>query len=211
MMLHKSSRTALGHFWDTTNKEGHIIARNVSRKARLKLAIRKKSYSRPALGNGVTLLYRRNAGNGTWVDKAPAGNGKYWRKRIAEADDYAEADGRDILNFFQAQERAKALARSDDSQTVAERVHQRGDRETNLIRVKEVSASRGKAMRAEPISLLYEKGRVLHRRGLEQLEAEMMAFSREWDHAVAGLPKPARRRGMRPDATVESVTQIPIA
>jgi phage terminase large subunit-like protein len=37
----------------------------------------------------------------------------------------------------------------------AERVHQRGDRESNLIRVKEVSASRGKAMRAEPISLLY--------------------------------------------------------
>jgi phage terminase large subunit-like protein len=36
----------------------------------------------------------------------------------------------------------------------AERVHQRGERESNLIRVKEVSASRGKAMRAEPISLL---------------------------------------------------------
>jgi hypothetical protein len=47
----------------------------------------------------------------------------------------------------------------------AERVHQHGERETNLIRIKEVSASRGKAMRAEPISLLYEKGRVLHRRG----------------------------------------------
>jgi phage terminase large subunit-like protein len=60
----------------------------------------------------------------------------------------------------------------------AERVHQRGERESNLIRIKEVSASRGKAMRAEPISLLYEKGRVLHRRGLDQLEAEMMAFSR---------------------------------
>jgi hypothetical protein len=49
----------------------------------------------------------------------------------------------------------------------AERVHQRGERESNLILVKEVSASRGKAMRAEPISLSYEKGRVLHRRGLE--------------------------------------------
>jgi hypothetical protein len=30
----------------------------------------------------------------------------------------------------------------------AERVHQRGDRESSLIRVKEVSAPRGKAMRA---------------------------------------------------------------
>jgi phage terminase large subunit-like protein len=65
----------------------------------------------------------------------------------------------------------------------AERVRQRSDRESNLIRVKKVSASRGKAMRAEPISLLYEKGRVLH-----QLEAEMMAFFREWDRAVDGSP-----------------------
>jgi len=32
-------------------------------------------------------------------------------------------------------------------------------------------------------SLLYEKGRVLHRRGLDQLEGEMMAFSREWDRS----------------------------
>jgi len=35
---------------------------------------------------------------------------------------------------------------------------------------------------------LYEKGRVLHRHGLDQLEGEMMAFSREWDRAVDGSP-----------------------
>ncbi len=93
----------------------------------------------------------------------------------------------------------------------AEWVHQRGDRQTNMIRVKEVSASGGKAMRAEPISLLYEKRRVLHRRGLDQLEAEMMAFSREWDRAVDGSPN-------RIDAAVwgltrlsRVITQIPIA
>jgi hypothetical protein len=39
-------------------------------------------------------------------------------------------------------------------------------------------------MRAEPISLLYGKSRVLHRRGLNQLEAEMIASSRGWDRAV---------------------------
>jgi phage terminase large subunit-like protein len=33
----------------------------------------------------------------------------------------------------------------------AERVHQRSERDHNMIRIKEVSASRGKAMRAEPI------------------------------------------------------------
>jgi phage terminase large subunit-like protein len=35
---------------------------------------------------------------------------------------------------------------------------------------------------------LYEKNRVLHRRGLDQLEMEMMSFSREWDRAVDGSP-----------------------
>lgn len=48
-------------------------------------------------------------------------------------------------------------------------MHQRGERESNMIRITEVSTSRGKAMRAKPISLLYEK-RVLYRRGLDQLE-----------------------------------------
>ena len=84
-------------------------------------------------------------------------------------------------------------------------------RKDNLIRIREVVASRGKAVRAEPISLLYEKGRVLHRRGLDQLEAEMLSFSREWDRAVDGSPN-------RLDAMVwglsrlsKVVTQVPIA
>jgi phage terminase large subunit-like protein len=56
-----------------------------------------------------------------------------------------------------------------------------------------------------------EKQRVLHRRGLDQLEGEMMAFSREWDRAVDGSPN-------RLDAMVwgltrlsKVITQIPIA
>ena len=90
------------------------MARNVrhrfeSRTARLKLAIRKKPYSGPALGNGVTLLYRRNAGNGTWVVKAPGGNGAYWTKRIADADDYVEANANEVLTFLAAQDRATPL------------------------------------------------------------------------------------------------------
>jgi phage terminase large subunit-like protein len=83
----------------------------------------------------------------------------------------------------------------------AERVHQRGERESNLIRIKEVTASRGKAMRAEPISLLFERGRVLMRRGLDQLEGEMMAFSREWDRSVDGSPN-------RLDAMIRGLTRL---
>ena len=50
-----------------------------------------------------------------------------------------------------------------------------------------------------------------HRLGLDQLESEMMAFSREWDRAVDGSPN-------RLDAMVwgltrlsKVITQIPIA
>jgi phage terminase large subunit-like protein len=42
---------------------------------------------------------------------------------------------------------------------------------------------------------------VLHRRGLDQLEAEMMAFSRESDRAVDGSPN-------RLDAAVWGLTRL---
>jgi hypothetical protein len=60
-------------------------------------------------------LYRRNVGNGTWIVKAPNGKDSYWTKGIAEAEDYAEANGSDVLTYFAAQDRAKALARGGDS------------------------------------------------------------------------------------------------
>jgi phage terminase large subunit-like protein len=70
----------------------------------------------------------------------------------------------------------------------ADRAAQAGRRKDNMIRIKEVVASRGKTMRAEPISLLFEKGKVLMRPGLDQLQGEMLSFSREWDRAVDGSP-----------------------
>src|SRR5215831_5961498 len=46
-----------------------------------------------------------------------------------------------------------------------------------------------------------KKGRVLHRHGLDQLEGEMMAFSREWDRAVDGSPN-------RLDAMIWGITRL---
>ena len=70
-----------------------------------------------------------------------------------------------------------------------------------MIRVKEVTASRGKVLRAEPISLLYEKQRVLHRPGLGLLEEEMLSFSREHDVKTDGSPN-------RLDANVHVLTRL---
>lgn len=44
-------------------------------------------------------------------------------------------------------------------------------------KVKLVTASRGKVVRAEPIAALYEQGRVTHLPGMEQLEDQMLQFT----------------------------------
>jgi integrase len=88
-----------------------------TRTARLKLAVRRKPYSGSSLARGVALLYRRNKGNGSWVLKASDGHGAYWTKAVAEADDFDESNGKTILNFFEAQDVAKKLARGEDGCT----------------------------------------------------------------------------------------------
>src|SRR3954452_24775674 len=116
--IRRHSRTPLGQ------NRGHNMARKVrhssleTRTARLKLAVRRKPYSGPSLSRGVALQYRRNKTNGTWVLKASNGHGAYWTKAIAEADDFDESNG-DVLTFFQAQDRAKKLARGGSDETDA--------------------------------------------------------------------------------------------
>ncbi len=85
-----------------------------TRTTRLKLAVRRKPYSGPSLSRSVALQYRRNKTNGTWVLKASDGHGAYWTKAIAEADDHDDSNGKTILNFFEAQDQAKKLARGED-------------------------------------------------------------------------------------------------
>ena len=85
-----------------------------SRSARLRLKIRRRPYSGPSLARGISLMYRRNKTNGTWVLKVSDGHGAYWTKGFALADDFEDADGKTVLTFHQAQEQAKKLARGGD-------------------------------------------------------------------------------------------------
>lgn len=85
-----------------------------SRSARLRLKIRRRPYSGPSLARGITLMYRRNKTNGTWVLKASNGHSAYWTKAFALADDFEDADAKNVLTFYQAQDQAKKLARGDD-------------------------------------------------------------------------------------------------
>jgi hypothetical protein len=85
-----------------------------SRSARLKLKIRRRPYSGPSLARGISLMYRRNKTNGTWVLKSSDGHGAYWTKGFALADDFEDSDGKTVLTFYQAQDAAKKLARGED-------------------------------------------------------------------------------------------------
>jgi integrase len=84
-----------------------------SRSARLRLKIRRRPYSGPTLARGISLMYRRNGTNGSWVLKASDGHGAYWTKAFALADDFEDADAKSVLTFYQAQDQAKKLARGD--------------------------------------------------------------------------------------------------
>jgi hypothetical protein len=70
-----------------------------TRSHRLKLPVAKKPiFIKVALGVG--LGYRRNASGGTWVVRVSDGRGGNWTKGIGTADDYAEADGKAVLDFW---------------------------------------------------------------------------------------------------------------
>jgi integrase len=81
-----------------------------ARSSRLKLPVAKKPIF-IKIGPGLGLGYRRNATAGTWVVRAADGKGGNWTKAIGAADDFDDADGKATLDFWQAQDRARAIAR----------------------------------------------------------------------------------------------------
>jgi integrase len=84
------------------------------RTARLKLPVARKPVF-VKVGPRVGLGYRRTQTAGTWVVRVPDGRGGYWTKALGTADDYDEPNGKTVLDFWQAQALARALARSSQT------------------------------------------------------------------------------------------------
>jgi integrase len=62
------------------------------------------------IGDKLTLIYRRPLrGNGTWQAQFWH-QGAHLKHRLAEADDYCDANGTTVLTYYQAQEAAKGWA-----------------------------------------------------------------------------------------------------
>jgi integrase len=71
------------------------------------------------IGPGLSLGYRRNQVAGTWVLRVADGKGGAVTRAIGAADDFEEANGNVVLDYWQAQEKAKSVARNSDGSGVA--------------------------------------------------------------------------------------------
>ena len=79
-----------------------------TRAAREKLKPSGKPYYR-SIGPGLHLGYRKGKDARRWVARVYAGAGNYVVKNLAIADDVADADGVHVLDYWQAQDKARAL------------------------------------------------------------------------------------------------------
>jgi integrase len=131
--------------------------------ARRRLPVRKKPFWL-TIAPGIAVGYRRNEGAGTWSVRSADGHGSDWIKRIGLADDQETADGTAVLTFWQAQDRARSLARGktgedgDRPATVLEALEQyeadlarRGGARYNAQRVRVHLTG---ALASKPVALL---------------------------------------------------------
>jgi integrase len=96
-----------------------------TRTARTRLKIRHKPYFR-LIEPGLHLGYRKlSSGPGTWIARRYDGDGGYKMENLRTiddalvlADDYEDADGKRILSFAQAQQKARGARKAKSSATV---------------------------------------------------------------------------------------------
>lgn len=80
-------------------------ARLENRTGRLKLEIGKRHWA--TVGEGLAICYRRTVkGFGNWEARLWL-NGAYKFKGLGEADDFKDANGQDVLTYFQAADKAR--------------------------------------------------------------------------------------------------------
>jgi integrase len=92
-----------------------------NRTARLKLKMSRRPYY-VRIGAGKSLGYRRNKAAGSWVLKIADGKGGAATDTFGTADDYEDSDGRTILTFYEAQDKAKLLAQEKNGTSVLRKI-----------------------------------------------------------------------------------------
>jgi phage terminase large subunit-like protein len=113
--------------------------------------------------------------------------------RDSRGHGYVLADLSGRMPAIEWARRAVAAYRDWRADRIVAEVNQGGDMVEATVRMVDanvpyhaVRASRGKAVRAEPVAALYEQGRVHHVGAHPQLEDQMCAFTADLDRAAAG-------------------------
>lgn len=121
---------------------------------------------------------------------------------------YVIADRSGVYQPKQWAREASLMAREFQANYAVAEVNQGGDMVEAVIRsedpqlyVKQVRATRGKYLRAEPVSALYARGNIIHLDTFEALEDQMCSFTPDHDRANNGSPD-------RLDAMVWAVTDL---
>jgi predicted phage terminase large subunit-like protein len=131
--------------------------------ARVVVAVDPSGASGSEDGDSIGIVVAARGANGRFYvledatcDLGPAG----WGRRVVERYGHHRAD--------------LIVAERNFGGAMVESVIKTADRQA---KVKLVTASRGKSVRAEPIAALYEQGRVTHAAGLDALEDQMMQMT----------------------------------
>jgi len=78
-----------------------------ARTARVALKVRHRPYWLN-IAEGVALGYRRGRNGGAWYCRVYEGEGRYKQTDLGSADDHMDANGKTVLTFYQAQDKARA-------------------------------------------------------------------------------------------------------
>lgn len=123
-------------------------------------------------------------------------------------DAYVLADRSGVMSPKEWAKTAVALYHELEADTIVAEVNQGGEMVRQVIQsvdplvpVIDVRASRGKYVRAEPISALYARGSVTHLGLFEALEDQMCTFTADFDRSTNGSPD-------RLDALVWALTEL---
>nr|WP_249144211.1 terminase family protein [Bradyrhizobium lablabi] len=122
---------------------------------------------------------------------------------------YILEDGSGVFQPSDWATNAIAIYKARGADRIIGETNNGGDMVENTIRVVDrnvsyrgVHASRGKVIRAEPVSALYEQGRVHHVGAFPQLEDQMCAFTQDFDRDTAGYSPD------RMDALVWAISEL---
>lgn len=147
----------------------------------------------------VCALLKDDRGYAVLADHSVKSSENWAMAAIEVLDQYAPITGESIDIIVESNKKGDPIRTSIEQ--AAEIAHINGKRADKGVSIRGHHVSASKAQRATPVAQLYEQGRVLHRPGLDLLEAEMLSFSRTHNKATDGSPD-------RLDAAVHGLTRL---